>query len=96
MLLGIALINYLVISPYDRSVYEREAALEGRALDDALLAELAAEAEAAGGLSEIRPDSPYYHLAGYISRMQGTGLVYLILTVTAAACVRSLYRRQEV
>ena len=74
MLLGIALISYLVINPYDRSVCEREAALEGRALDDALLAELAAEAEEAGGLSEIRPDSTYYHLAGYISRMQGTYL----------------------
>ena len=57
MLLGIALINYLVISPYDRGVYEREAALEGRALDDALLAELAAEAEEAGGLSGIGPIS---------------------------------------
>ena len=74
MLLGIALINYLVVSPYDRGVYERETALEGRALDDALLAELAAEAEEAGGLSGIGPDSPYYHLAGYISRMQGTYL----------------------
>ena len=74
MLLGIALINYLVVSPYDRGVYEREAALEGRALDDALLAELAEEAEEAGGLSGIEPDSPYYHLAGYISRMQGTYL----------------------
>ena len=74
MLLGIALINYLVISPYDRGVYEREAALEGRALDDALLAELAAEAEEAGGLSGIGPDNPHYHLAGYISRMQGTYL----------------------
>ena len=74
MLLGIALINYLVVSPYNRGVYEREAALEGRALDDALLAELAEEAEEAGGLSGIGPDSPYYHLAGYISRMQGTYL----------------------
>ena len=74
MLLGIALINYLVVSPYDRGVYEREAALEGRALDDALLAELEAEAEDAGGLSGIGQDSPYYHLAGYISRMQGTYL----------------------
>ena len=74
MLLGIALINYLVVSPYDRGVYEREAALEGRTLDDALLAELAEEAEEAGGLSGIGPDSPYYHLAGYISRMQGTYL----------------------
>ena len=74
MLLGIALINYLVVNPYDRGVYEREAALEGRALDDALLAELAAEAEEAGGLSGIGPDSPFYHLAGYISRMQGTYL----------------------
>ena len=71
MLLGIALINYLVVSPYDRGVYEREAALEGRTLDDALLAELAEEAEEAGGLSQIGPESPYYHLAGYISRMQG-------------------------
>ena len=35
---------------------------------------LAAEAEEAGGLSGIGPDSPYYHLAGYISRMQGTYL----------------------
>ena len=74
MLLGIALTNYLVVNPYDRGVYEREAALEGRALDDALLAELAAEAVEAGGLSGIGPDSPYYHLAGYISRMQGTYL----------------------
>ena len=74
MLLGIALVNYLVVSPYDRGVYEREAALEGRALDDALLAELAEEAEEAGGLSGIEPDSSYYHLAGYISRMQGTYL----------------------
>ena len=74
MLLGIAMINYLVVSPYNRGVYEREAALEGRALDDALLAELAEEAEKAGGLSGIEPDSPYYHLAGYISRMQGTYL----------------------
>ena len=74
MLLGIALINYLVVSPYDRGVYEREAALEGRTLDDALLAELAEEAEEAGSLSEIGQDSPYYHLAGYISRMQGTYL----------------------
>jgi hypothetical protein len=48
--------------------------LEGRALDDALLAELAEEADKAGGLSEIGQDSPYYHLAGYISRMQGTYL----------------------
>ena len=71
MLLGIAM---MVISPYDRGVYEREAALEGRALDDALLAELAEEADKAGGLSEIGQDSPYYHLAGYISRMQGTYL----------------------
>jgi hypothetical protein len=38
------------------------------------LAELAEEAEKTGGLSEIEPDSPYYHLAGYISRMQGTYL----------------------
>ena len=74
MLLGIALINYLVVSPYDRGVYEREAALEGRTLDDALLAELAEEAEESGGLSQIGPESPYYHLAGYISRMQGTYL----------------------
>ena len=74
MLLGIALINYLVVSPYDRGVYEMEAALEGRTLDDALLAELAEEAEEAGGLSQIGPESPYYHLAGYISRMQGTYL----------------------
>ena len=74
MLLGIAMINYFVVSPYNRGVYEREAALEGRALDDALLAELAEEAEKAGGLSGIEPDSPYYHLAGYISRMQGTYL----------------------
>ena len=74
MLMGIALINYLVVSPYDRGVYEREAGVEGRALDDALLTELAAEAEEAGGLSGIEPDSPYYHLAGYISRMQGTYL----------------------
>ena len=59
MLLGIALINYLVVSPYDRGVYEREAGVEGRALDDALLTELAAEAEEAGGLSGIEPDSPY-------------------------------------
>ena len=43
MLLGIALINYMAVSPYDRGVYEREAALEGRTLDDALLAELAEE-----------------------------------------------------
>ena len=55
MLLGIALINYLLISPYDRGVYEREAVLEGRTLDDALLAELAAEAEEAGGLSRTAP-----------------------------------------
>ena len=74
MLLGIALINYMAVSPYDRGVYEREAALEGRTLDDALLAELAEEAEEAGGLSQIGPESPYYHLAGYISRMQGTYL----------------------
>ena len=74
MLLGIAMINYLVVSPYDRGVYEREAALEGRAMDDALLAELAAEAEETRGLSGIGPDSSYYHLAGYISRMQGTYL----------------------
>ena len=74
MLLGIAMINYLVVNPHDRIVYEREAALEGRALDDALLAELAEEADKAGGLSEIGQDSPYYHLAGYISRMQGTYL----------------------
>ena len=47
MLLGIAMINYLVVNPYDRGVYEREAALEGRALDDTLLAELAEEAEKA-------------------------------------------------
>ena len=74
MLLGITMINYIVINPYDRDVYEREAALEGRPLDDALLAELAEEAEKTGGLSEIEPDSPYYHLASYISRMQGTYL----------------------
>ena len=74
MLLGLAMINYLVVNPYDRGVYEREAALEGRTLDDTLLAELAEEAEKAGGLSEIGQDSPYYHLAGYISRMQGTYL----------------------
>ena len=74
MLLGIALINYMAVSPYDRGVYEMEAALEGRTLDDALLAELAEEAEEAGGLSQIGPESPYYHLAGYISRMQGTYL----------------------
>ena len=74
MLLGIAVINYIVINPYDRNVYDREAALEGRPLDDALMAKLAAEAEKAGGLSEIEPDSPYYHLASYISRMQGTYL----------------------
>lgn len=74
MLLGIAMINYLVVNPYDRGVYDRDAALEGRALDDTLLAELAEEAEKAGGLSEIGQDSPYYHLAGYISRMQGTYL----------------------
>ena len=74
MLLGIAMINYLVVSPYNRGVYEREAALEGRALDDALLAQLGEEAEEAGGLSGIGPDSPYYHLAEYISRMQGTYL----------------------
>ena len=74
MLLGITMINYIVINPYDRDVYEREAALEGRPLDDALLAELAEEAEKTGGLSEIEPDSPYYHLAGYISRMQGAYL----------------------
>ena len=74
MLLGIAVINYIVINPYDRNVYDREAAQEGRPLDDALMAKLAAEAEKAGGLSEIEPDSPYYHLASYISRMQGTYL----------------------
>ena len=49
MLLGITMINYIVINPYDRDVYEREAALEGRPLDDALLAELAEEAEKTGG-----------------------------------------------
>ena len=54
MLLGIALINYLVVSPYDRSVYEREVALEGRALDDALLAELA-KPEACPGLGRTAP-----------------------------------------
>ena len=74
MLLGITMINYIVINPYDRDVYEREAALERRPLDDALLAELAEEAEKTGGLSEIEPDSLYYHLAGYISRMQGAYL----------------------
>ena len=74
MLLSIAVINYIVINPYDRNVYDREAAQEGRPLDDALMAKLAAEAEKAGGLSEIEPDSPYYHLASYISRMQGTYL----------------------
>ena len=42
MLLGIAVINYIVINPYDRNVYDREAALEGRPLDDALMAKLAA------------------------------------------------------
>ena len=70
MLLGIALISYLMINPYDRSVCEREAALEGRALDDALLSELAAEAEEAGGLSQISVESPYHHLAGYISHTE--------------------------
>ena len=74
MLLGITMVNYVVINPYDRGVYEREAALEGRPLDDALMAELAEEAEEAGGLSGIGRESPYYHLAGYISRMQGTYL----------------------
>ena len=74
MLLGITMINYVVINPYDRGVYVRESALEGRLLDDALMAELAEEAAEAGGLSRIEPDSPYYHLAGYISRMQGTYL----------------------
>ena len=74
MLLGITMINYVVINPYDRGVYMRESALEGRLLDDALMAELAEEAAEAGGLSRIEPDSPYYHLAGYISRMQGTYL----------------------
>ena len=99
MLLGIALINYLVVSPYDRGVYEREAVLEGRALDDALLAELAAEAEEAGGLSGIGPDSPYYHLAGYISRMQGTYLTIGNGTESGIGnkelTARSVYRMRE-
>lgn len=74
MLAGITMINYILINPHDRGVYEKEAILEGRALDDALLSELAAEAEEAGGLSQISVESPYYHLAGYISRLQGTYL----------------------
>ena len=37
MLAGITMINYILINPHDRGVYEKEAILEGRALDDALL-----------------------------------------------------------
>ena len=99
MILGITMINYVVINPYDRGVYEREAALEGRPLDDALLAELAEEAEEADGLSQIGPESPYYHLAGYISRMQGTYLTIVNSTESGIGnkelTAESVYQMRE-
>ena len=74
LLLAVSMIDYMIIRPYDVNVYEREISLEGRPLDDALLAEVAAEAEKAGGLSGIGTESRYYHVAGYLNRLQGTYL----------------------
>ena len=85
MLLGITMINYLVIAPYDAGVYEREQEMEGRPLDDAFLEEVEAEAEKAGGLSKIGPESPYYHAARYLNRLQGT---YLTIGGTSVETMR--------
>ena len=72
MLFAVTMINYMVISPHDINVYEREQELEGRLLDDEFLEEVAREAEKAGGLSQIGPESQYYHVARYLDRLRGT------------------------
>lgn len=86
MLLAITMIDYLIISPYDVNVYGRDMSLEGRMLDDMLLEEVAAEAEKAGGLSKIGTESKYYHVAGYLNRLQGA---YLTVGGASAETLRT-------
>ena len=81
MLFAVTMINYMAISPHDINVYEREQELEGRLLDDEFLEEVAREAEKAGGLSQIGPESQYYHVARYLDRLRGT---YLTIGGTTA------------
>lgn len=75
-LFGVTMLEYLVISPEDRNVAEREAELEGKKLDDELMAKVNTEAEKYGSLAAIDGSSVYNHLAHYINRAQG---VYLDL-----------------
>jgi len=71
---GMTMLGYTMFSPEEQNVFEKEQAVEGRPLDDAMIREVAEEAAKAGGLSEIGSDSPYYHMAGFIRKMLGQGL----------------------
>ena len=73
-LFGINLLEYTVISPEDRFVSEREAELEGKKLDDEMMAKVAEEAARYGSLAEIDGNSLYYHVSRYINRALGTYL----------------------
>lgn len=71
---GMTMSGYIVFSPEEQKVFEKEQAVEGRPLDEGLIRVVAEEAAQKSGLSEIGADSPYYHVAGFIRKMLGQGM----------------------
>lgn len=71
-LCGLTVAEYLLISPEDIHVAERERALEGRELDEVLLSRVVDTAKEYGGFSKIPKDNLYHHLAVYINRLMGS------------------------
>ena len=97
-LFGITMSEYLWINPEDRYVFEKEAALEGRALDEELLGEVLDAADEYGGLNEIPAENLYHHVGSYVNRLMGTYISvkgvpaeYSIETMTA----EKLYQTRE-
>ena len=97
-LFGVTMLEYTVISPEDRFVSEREAELEGKELDDELMAKVTEEAARYGSLAEIDGNSLYYHVSRYINRALGTYLTIPDLSVSVSAenlNADSFYRNRD-
>lgn len=97
-LFGVTMLEYMVISPENKFTAERESELEGRKIDDELMAKVAEEAAKYGSLAEIDGNSLYYHVSKYINRARGTYLTIPDLSASVSSedlTGESFYRNRE-
>ena len=71
-LFGITMAQYLLISPNDKYITERDSVLDGRLFDEQLIREVTETAIEYDRLDQIPADNPCYQIASYMIRLLGT------------------------